>query len=85
MRFYVSQPRPRFRSDVDEQNWLACANALQNFSDDEQELLMFIYQDGESILNNVNKLSAARNIKSSLLWKLINGLERNVAERRGLI
>lgn len=85
MRFYVRQPHPRFRKDVDEQNWLACANALRDFSDDDQELLMLIYQDGDSLLDNVNKLAVARNIKANLIWKLINDLERNVAERRGLV
>lgn len=85
MRFYARHPRPKFRSDADKQNWNACDNALNGFTDKERDILMAVYREGDTIPDNVYKLSVDRNIKQDTIWKLINELERKVAKRRNLI
>ena len=85
MRFYARHPRPKFRSDADKQNWNACDNAMKGFTDKEQDILMTVYREGDTIPDNVYRVSVDRNIKQDTIWKLINELERKVAKRRNLI
>ena len=85
MRFYARHPHPKCRSDADKQNWNACDNAVKGFTDKEQDILMTVYREGDTIPDTVYKLSAELNIKQDIIWKLINELERKVAKRRGLI
>lgn len=85
MRFYARHPRVKFRSDADKQNWNACDNALKGFTDKERDILMAVYREGDTIPDNVYKLSVDRNIKQDTIWKLINELELKVAKRRNLI
>ena len=46
---------------------------------------MAVYSNGDTIPDNVYKVSVDRNIKQDVIWKLINELERKVAKRRNLI
>ena len=85
MKFYARHPNPKFRSDADKQNWYACENALKSFTDSEREILLFIYQEGDTIPDNVYKVSVTKNIKQDRVWALVNELGRKVAKRRNLI
>ncbi len=86
MRFYARYSKPNyFRSDADRKNWLACKNALKEFSAEDRERLLTIYRDGDTIPDNVYQLSKKENINQDSIWKLIGDLERKVAKRRGLI
>lgn len=87
MRFYsrnTSKPN-YFRSESDKKNWLACDNALKDFSDTDREMLLTIYREGDTIPDNVYQLSKSKGIKQDTVWKLIGEMERKVAKRRGLI
>ena len=77
MRFYARHTNPKFRSDAD--------SALKGFTDKEQEMLLTIYREGDTIPDNIYNLSVALEIKQDILWKLVNELERKVAKRRGLV
>ena len=85
MRFYARLSNPKFRSDADKQNWNACDSAMKEFSDTDRDILMAVYSNGDTIPDNVYKVSVDRNIKQDVIWKLINELERKVAKRRNLI
>lgn len=85
MRFYARHPRPKFRSDADKQNWNACDSAMKGFTDKEQDILMTVYRECDTIPDNVYEVSVDRNIKQDTIWKLINELERKVAKRRKLV
>lgn len=85
MRFYARNPRPKFHSDADKQNWYACENVLRGFTDSERDILLFVYREGDTIPDNVYRVSVNRNIKQGTIWKLINELERKIAKRRSLI
>ena len=53
LRFYARHLNPKFKSDVDKHNWVACDHALKGFSDSDRELLMEVYRDGDTIPDNV--------------------------------
>ena len=85
MRFYTRHPHPKFLSDADKQNWNACDSVLKGFSPSEVDILMTVYREGDTIPDSIYKVSVDRNIKQDNIWKLVNELERKVAERRNLI
>lgn len=85
MRFYARHPQPKFHSDADKQNWNACKNAMEGFTDSERDILMTVYREGDTIPDNVYKICVDRNLKQNTVWKLINELEHRVAKRRNLI
>lgn len=85
MRFYARHTNPKFRSDADKQNWYACEHALKGFTDADRDILLFIYREGDTILDNVYRVSVQKNIKQDKIWALVNELERKIAKRRSLI
>lgn len=86
MRFYARYSKPNhFRHDADRKNWLACDNALKDFSAEDRERLLTIYREGDTIPDNVYHLSKKEKVNQDTIWKLLGDLERKVAKRRGLI
>lgn len=85
LRFYARHPNPVFHSEVDKNNWLACEKALKKFSDENREMLLSIYSDGDTVPDKVYRISKEKKIKQDSIWKLINELERKVAKSRSLI
>ncbi len=85
MRFYARHPDPRFKTDADKKNWLACDNALKQFTPDEKDILVTIYREGDTIPDNVYEVSKKRGIKQDRVWSLIGDMERKIAKRRGLL
>lgn len=85
MRFYARYPKPKFRTDADKKNWYACDNALKSFPDNKREILLFIYREGDTIPDNVYRVSVDRNIEQDNIWAMIDDLGRKIAKRRGLI
>ena len=85
MRFYARHPNPKFRSDADKQNWYACEHALKGFTDADRDILLFIYREGNTIPDNVYRVSVQKNIKQDKIRALVNVLEHKIAKRRSLI
>lgn len=85
MRFYSRHPNPKFRSEVDKRNWNACASALKGFTNREKDILIAIYQMGDTIPDNIFQISMTRNTNQDEVWQLIGRLEHIIAKRRGLI
>lgn len=85
MRFYARHPQPKFRSDIDKQNWNACDKAMKEFTEEEQVILMTVYREGDTIPDNIYKISVELNTNQDFIWKIVNELERKVAKRRSLI
>ena len=48
-------------------------------------VLTFVYFEGDTIADNVYKISLAKGVPQDNVWKLVNGLEREIATQRGLI
>lgn len=85
LRFYARHENPKFRSDADKHNWKACDNALKSFSDNDREMLLYIYREGDTVPDNIYQLAKERNVSQDSLWKLVNEIERKVAKKRGLL
>lgn len=85
MRFYARHPHPKFRSEVDKQNWNACERALKEFTDEERDILLTIYRGVDTIPDNIRNLATSREIKQDSVWNLLNKLERRIAKTRGLL
>lgn len=86
LRFYSRHPNLTcYRSEVDKKNWLACDRALNSFEEKDKVMLIAIYNEGDSVMDNVNKTAKKLNINRNVIWKSINDLERKVAKYAGLI
>ena len=85
LKFYARYPAPIFNSKVDKKNWLACERVFKQFSDKEQEMLIKVYREGDTLADNVYQISKEKDIKQSKIWKMMERLERNVAKCRGLL
>jgi hypothetical protein len=85
IRFYARHREPTFHTDVDKRNWVACDNAFKSFSLSDRETLLNIYRDGDTVPDNIYKVSRLRKIPQDSIWKLVNELERKVAKQRGLL
>jgi len=85
LRFYARHSNPKFKSEADKKNWNASKEVISTFADKEQEILLAIYTDSETVPNKVNQLAAENGVKTDTIWKLINDLERKVAKKRGLL
>lgn len=85
MRFYARYTNPEFYNVVDELNWYACDDALKDFADIQRDTLLAIYRSADTIPSNIRNLSVTKGFEQDAIWKLVNSLERKVAEKRGLI
>lgn len=86
LRFYTRYPKPKlFRSDADMLNWTACKNALEEFPEQDREMLLTIYRGGDTIADNVYQMSEDKGVAQDYIWKLINNLEYRIAKIRGLL
>jgi hypothetical protein len=85
LRFYVRHGNPKFHTEADKHNWQACEEALNTFSDSDREMLMAVYQGGDTIPDNIYQLAKDKDISQDCVWRLVNELERKVAKRRGLL
>lgn len=85
MRFYARHSNPTFRSDADKQNWKVCEDAIKTFTDNEQDILLGIYRDRDTIADNIHTTSVKLGVNQDMIWKLVNELEKKIAKRRNLI
>ena len=85
LRFYTRHKEPEFRTEADKRNWEVCEEVLSKYADREREILTFVYFEGDTIADNVYKISLAKGVTQDTVWKLVNGVEREIALQRGLI
>ena len=85
LRFYTRHKDPEFHNEADKRNWEVCEEVLSQYPPREREILTFIYFEGDTIADNVYKISLAKGISQDTVWKLVNDIERQIATQRGLI
>lgn len=85
LRFYARHENPVFRTDVDKHNWEACDRAIKSFSPFEQQMLLFIFRERDTLEDNIYQLARARCVSQKYIWELAGKLERQVANERGLL
>ncbi len=85
LRYFARFPKPIFKRDIDEKTWLASANALKNYTKEEENLILLVYRERGMLANSVSKIAKEKNIEQGELWHLINDVERKVAIEFGLL
>lgn len=85
LRFYTRHDNPEFHNEADRRNWEVCEEVLSEYPNREREILTFIYFEGDTIADNVYRISLAKGVEQDSVWKLVNGIEKEIARRRGLI
>ena len=89
LRFYVLTldvgTAPKFNTEVDKHNWVACQAATKNIDDKTMEIVREIYGPGDTIPDKIYHLSKTLNVSQDSIWHIVNTLERNVAKKRGLL
>lgn len=85
MRFYARHSNPTFKSDADKRNWNACKSAMNGFTQSEQDIILQVYQDDDTIPDNIYKIAIEKHIKQDKIWQLINKLEHRIVKRRNLL
>lgn len=85
LRYYARHRHPTHKDQVSELNWNAAERAVTLLPKDQQQIVLFIYQERDSIFNNVE--TAASMFKSNVdcIWQLLHALEKDVAKFRNLI
>lgn len=85
LRFYSRYKNPVFTSESDKLSWHACKNALDKFNSLDQELLLAVYREGDTIADSIYRISKDTGIKQGYIWSKIKDLEKYIATERGLI
>ncbi len=86
LRFYTRNlSLPRFKSDVDKNNWFACANTFKGYSDRDREILVAVYSGYDTLADNVYETAKKHGINQSVIWDMMKEVERKIAKRRGLL
>lgn len=91
LRYYVKTldeghgGHPVFGSDAERENWKACYDVLKDYSQYHIDIISEIYRPGDTIADKIYELSKSKQTPQDTIWSLINGIERKVAKRRGLI
>lgn len=89
LRFYVTTmdigTTPRFNSEVDRNNWMACYHATKNYGSRNLEIIQEIYSHGDTIPDKIYHLAMKLGVSQEAISSLIGKVERDVAKKRGLI
>lgn len=87
LRFYTRNciAQPRFKSDVDKNNWLACESVIKNYSEKDREILISIYSGFDTLPDEVYNASTKHSVEQNYIWDMMKEFERKIAKKRGLI
>ena len=86
LRFYTRNlEQPRFKSDVDKNNWFACASILKGYPDTDFDILVAVYGGYDTLADNVYETAKKYGINQAVIWDSMKDVERKIARRRGLI
>ena len=86
LRFYTRNlSKPRFKSDVDKNNWFACESVLKAYSEVEREILAMVYGGYDTLSDNVYETAKKYNINQAIIWDTMKDVEKKIAKKRGLL
>ena len=91
LRYYIKTlddgngGHPIFTSDVDKENWIACNSVLKHCTQADMDTIAELYRPGDTIADKIYLLAKTRNVSQDTIWSLINGIERKIAKKRGLL
>lgn len=86
LRFYSRNlDLTQFKSDVDQQNWIACADVITSYCDRDRDIIVMTYGEYDTLSDNVYEVARKLGINQAIIWDMMKDLERKIAKRRGLI
>ena len=87
LRFYSRNTKqtPHFKTDVDKNNWLACANILKNYSETDRAILTEVYGGYDTLPDNVYQAAKKYDINQIVIWDMMKDVEKKIARKRGLL
>lgn len=85
IRFYARYPdKTKFKSKVDEANWTACRNVIEDYHSVDKNILTYVYGSRDTIGDNVYAMANKHQIHQNIIWDMMKEFERRVAIERGL-
>lgn len=86
MRFYArNTTKPRFNTEVDKNNWYACHNAIEKYSERDRDIIICVYGMYDTLADNVYEMAKQFKVDQNIIWDMLKEFERSVAKKRGLI
>ena len=86
LRFYSRNlSQPRFKKDVDKDNWNACHDVIGEYSDRDKDILVYVYGSHDTLADNVYTIAKKYSINQNVIWDMMKEFERKIAEKRGLL
>lgn len=87
LRFYARNciEQPKFKSDVDKANWLACHSVLKNIADKNRDILISVYSGFDTLPDEVYNASVKYNVDQNYIWDFMKVVEKHIAKKRGLL
>ena len=85
MRFFARNPQPTFQSEVDRLNWTACQDVLGRLVPTEQEILLSVYREKDTLADNIFRVSKRLCVSQDKIWMMVKQNARAVAKRIKLI
>jgi hypothetical protein len=76
---------PIFKSDADRENWSACDNVLKDYTEENMDIIAYIYRPGDTIADKIYLLANTQGVSQDRFWSLVNITERKIAKKRGLL
>lgn len=85
MKFYSRHlSSPRFRTEVEKNNWHACHEVIKQYSDRDKDILVYVYGAFDTLGDNVYAMANKYHIHQNIIWDMMKEFERKVAVERGL-
>lgn len=86
LRFYSRNlTQPRFKKEVDKDNWQACHFVISKYSKRDKDILIYVYGSYDTLSDNVYVMAKKYSINQNIIWDTMKEFEREIAEKRGLL
>lgn len=85
LRYYARHPNPNHRDEVSALNWGAAERAVMLLPQDQQQIVLFIYRERDTLSNNVLQAAASFRVSQDFIWQTLHTLEKEIAKFRNLI
>ncbi len=86
MRFYSRNlTNPLFKKKADIENWTACDEVLESYSNRDKDILAYVYGSYDTLADNVYAMSKKYSINQNIIWDMMKDFEYKIAIERGLV
>ena len=86
LRFYSRNlSQPRFKKDVDKDNWNACHDVISKYSERDKDILVYVYGSFDTLADNVYTMAKKYSINQNIIWDMVKDFEYKIAEERELL